>query len=132
MTMAAAQDSTSASDLYVQKSGFTGQAKELNDAGDDAGKIRTAIDSRACYATDTLGGPDSAEAFNSYAAAWAAEARTVEDALHELADKLRLAKGAYSGSDGLVETRLNGVNVADSDMTTMPAFAERPSALSQY
>ncbi|PAZ10603.1 hypothetical protein CLM62_40125 [Streptomyces sp. SA15] len=132
MTMTSAQDSTSARDFSVQKSGLTGQAKELNGAGDDAGKIRAAIDSRACYATETLGGADSAEAFNSYAAAWAAEARTIEDALHELADKVHLAKGAYSGSDGLVETRVSSVNVADSEMTTMPTFAERPSVLSQY
>lgn len=132
MTMTAAQDSTSARDFSVQKSGLTGQAKELNGAGDDAGKIRTAIDSRACYATDALGGAVSAEAINSYIAAWTAEARTIEDALHELADKLHLAKGAYSGSDSLVETRVSSVDVADSEMTTMPTFGERPSVLSQY
>ncbi|MEU0074590.1 type VII secretion target [Streptomyces sp. NPDC006332] len=132
MTMTAAQDSTSAPDFGVKKSGLTGQAKQLNDAGDDAGTIRMAIDSRACYDTDTLGGADSAAAFNSYAGAWAAEARTIEDALHELADKVSLAKGAYSDSDGLVETQASGVEVGDSALTTMPTYAERPSALSQY
>lgn len=132
MTMTSAQDSTSARDFSVQKSGLTGQAKELNEAGDDAGKIRTAIDSKACYATDVLGGAVSAEAINSYTAAWAAEARTIEDALHELADKVRLAKGTYSGSDNLVETRVSSVDAGDSEMTTMPTFAERPSVLSQY
>jgi uncharacterized protein YukE len=132
MTMTSAQDSTAAWDFSVQKSGLTGEAKELNEAGDDAGKIRTAIDSRACYASDVLGGAVSAEAFNSYAAAWTAEARTIEDALHELADKLRLAKGAYSGSDSLVEAQAGSVRVAESGMTTMPTLAERPSVLSQY
>ncbi|WP_345561351.1 type VII secretion target [Streptomyces plumbiresistens] len=130
--MTSAQDSTAARDFSVQKSGLTGQAKELNEAGDDAGKIRTAIDSRACYASDLLGGAVSAEAVNSYVAAWTAEARTIEDALHELADKLRLAKGAYSGTDGLVATHARSVSVAESEMTTMPTFAERPSVLSQY
>ena len=131
--MTTSQDSTSAPDFGLKKSGLTGQAKELNEAGDDAGKIRTVIDSRACYSTDTLGGADSAAAFNSYAGAWTAEARTIEDALHELADKLRLAKGAYTGSDGLVETRVAGVDAGESALTTtMPTFAERPSVLSQY
>ncbi|WP_405615232.1 type VII secretion target [Streptomyces sp. NBC_00076] len=130
--MAIAHDSASAPDFGVEKSGLTGQAKQLNDAGDDAGTIRTAIDSRACYSTETLGGADSAAAFNSYAGAWTAEARTIEDALHELADKLRLSKGAYSGSDGLVESQASGVLVGDSALTTMPTYAERPSALSQY
>ncbi|CAM5579364.1 hypothetical protein SALBM311S_00798 [Streptomyces alboniger] len=47
-------------------------------------------------------------------------------------DKLRLSKGASSGSDSLVETQASGVQVGDSALTTMPTFAERPSALSQY
>ncbi|KUN96598.1 hypothetical protein AQJ84_19725 [Streptomyces resistomycificus] len=127
----------------MQKSGLTGQATELDGAGDDAGKIRKAVEPAACYTQDTLGGPDSGAAFNAYAAAWSAEARTIEDALHELADKIRLSKGAYTGSDGLVETSVRSVRTGDGSLTTgparadahvstMPAFAERPSALTGY
>jgi len=65
-------------------------------------------------------------------AAWEAEARTLESALHELANKVHLAKGAYAGSDGLVETSVNSVAVGESRLTTMPTYAERPSALSNY
>jgi uncharacterized protein YukE len=120
------------SDGYQVKSGVSGQAAELDGAGDDTGKIRKAVDPAMCYASDALGGADAAQAFNAYAAAWETEARTLESALHELADKVRLAKGAYSGSDHLVGTRSDSVSVGDSRLTTMPTHAERPSALSDY
>ncbi|WP_190017570.1 hypothetical protein [Streptomyces lucensis] len=123
---------------------MSGQAKELDGAGDDAGKIRKAIQPGMCYLDDALGGPDAAAAFNAYAAAWEAEAGTLESALHELADKVRLSKGAYHGSDALVDTSVRSVSAGDSyvstmptpagdgDVSTMPAFATRPSALSGY
>ncbi|MEV8065401.1 hypothetical protein AB0P32_04510 [Streptomyces sp. NPDC085995] len=130
-------------DGYTVRSGVSGQANELDGAGDDAGKIRKAVDPTACYLEDALGGPDSGAAFNAYAAAWEAEARTLESALHQLAGKVRLAKGAYGGSDGLVDTSVRSVSVGDGrlstlpapagrDVTTMPAYADRPSALSRY
>ncbi|MET8246150.1 hypothetical protein ABZV31_18035 [Streptomyces sp. NPDC005202] len=121
-----------AGDGYTVRSGMSGQAKELDGAGDDAGKIRKAIDPALCYMEDALGGSDSGPAFNAYAAAWEAEARTLESALHELADKVRLSKGAYSGSDGLVDTGIRSVPAGDSHVTTLPAHADRPSALSSY
>ncbi|MGJ5755130.1 hypothetical protein [Streptomyces puniciscabiei] len=109
------------SDGYAVKSGISGQAKELNGAGDDAGKIRGAIQPGMCYMDDALGGPDAAAAFNAYAAAWEAEAKTLESALHELAGKVRLAKGAYDGSDSLVDTSVRSVRVGDGSLSTMPA-----------
>ncbi|MEU0008961.1 hypothetical protein ABZ079_33040 [Streptomyces sp. NPDC006314] len=120
------------SDGYTVKSGVSGQAKELDGAGKDAGKIRKAIQPALCYMDDALGGPDAAAAFNAYAAAWETEARTLESALHELADKVRLAKGAYAGSDGLVDTSVRSVPAGDGYLTTMPAYATRPSALAGY
>ena len=122
------------SDGYqVKKSGMSGQARELDGAGDDMGKIRKAIDPAMCYSTDALGGSDAAAAFTAYASAWEADARNLEAALHELADKVRLARGAYTGSDGLVDTSVRNVRVGnDTHLTTMPAHAERPSALSDY
>ncbi|MEV5725302.1 hypothetical protein ACFV83_00835 [Streptomyces pharetrae] len=125
--------SMASSDGYqLKKSGMSGQANELDGAGDDTGKIRTAIAPGVCYASDALGGTDAAAAVNRFIAAWGAEARTLEAALHELAGKVRLAKGAYGGSDGLVRTAASNVTVADGELTTMPAFAERPSALTSY
>ena len=121
------------SDGYTVKSGMTGQANELDGAGDDAGKIAKVIDPTACYPQDTLGGSDSGPAFDAYAAAWEAEAKTLKDALHELGDKVRAAKGAYGGGDHLVATRSAGVRVGDgTPVSTMPAYAERPSVLKSY
>ncbi|MEU1401545.1 hypothetical protein ABZ471_04115 [Streptomyces sp. NPDC005728] len=120
------------SDGYQVKSGMSGQAKELDGAGDDAGKIAQAINPTLCYALDALGGSDSGQAFNTYAAAWEAESKTLEEALHELGKKVRAAKGAYGGSDHLVGTQAAHVRVPDAGVSTMPAYAERPSALSSY
>lgn len=120
------------SDGYTVKSGMTGQAGELDGAGGDAGKIRKAIQPGLCYVDDALGGPDAAAAFNAYAAAWETEVKMLESALHELADKVRLSKGAYGGSDSLVDTSVRSVPAGDSYLTTMPARATRPSALAGY
>ncbi|MGW3357141.1 hypothetical protein ACWDFL_17225 [Streptomyces bungoensis] len=121
------------SDGYTVRSGMTGQAKELDGAGDDAGKIREAVQPGMCYVDDVLGGPEAAAAFNAYAAAWEAEAKALESALHELADKVRLSKGAYHGSDSLVGTSAHGVAVGESHLTsTLPARGSRPSALAGY
>ena len=116
----------------VKHGGMSGQAKELDGAGEDTGKIRKAIEPGLCYTEDALGGPDAAAAFNAYAAAWGAEARTLESALHELADKVRLSDGAYGGSDGLVDTSVRSVPAGDGRLTTMPAHGDRPSALASY
>lgn len=128
----------SPSDGYQVKSGLGDQARELDGSGDDAGKIAQAINPTLCYAQEVLGGADSGPAFNAYAAAWEAEAKTLQDALHELAKKVRAAKGAYGGSDGLVRTNAANVRVntpnsgPDPRVSTMPAYAERPSVLSSY
>ncbi|MFD8372854.1 hypothetical protein ACFV2Z_19110 [Streptomyces sp. NPDC059688] len=131
------------SDGYTVRSGMSGQAKELDGAGDDAGHIRAAVSPAMCYTEDALGGSESAAAFNAFAAAWETDAATLESALHELAGKVRLAKGAYTGGDHTVGTRAEAVRVgadglttmpapAGNDVTTMPAHAGRPSALSRY
>ncbi|MFB9735587.1 hypothetical protein ACFQE4_13250 [Streptomyces thermocoprophilus] len=142
------------SDGYQVKSGLGAQATELDGAGDDAGKIAQAIFPAVCYPDSVLGGPDAGPAFNAYAAAWEAEAKTLKDALHELAKKVRGAKGAYGGSDGLVRTNAARIDVGgarntgpdprvpapapaantgpDPRVTTQPAPAERPSVLSSY
>ncbi|MFE9494614.1 hypothetical protein [Streptomyces collinus] len=120
------------SDGYHVKSGMSGQANELDGAGDDTGKIRAAVDPAACYTDEALGGPDAATAFNAYAAAWEAEAKTLQAALHELAGKVRGAKGAYDGSDGLVDTGIRSVPADGGRVTIQPAHADRPSALAGY
>ncbi|MFJ4322170.1 hypothetical protein ACIP3A_03490 [Streptomyces tricolor] len=132
------------SDGYTVKSGMSGQAKELDGAGDDAGHIAEAVRPGRSYTDNVLGGPESAEAFNAFATAWETEATTLGSALHELAGKVRLAKGAYRGSDHAVATRAAAVPAGggtlttmptpagDSALTTMPVYAERPSALTGY
>jgi uncharacterized protein YukE len=132
------------SDGYTVRSGMSGQAKELNGAGDDAGHIRAAIGPAPSYAQDDLGGSEAAAAFDAFAAAWEADAGTLESALHELGDKIRLAKGAYAGGDHAVATRAEAVPTGAAGpttmpvaagpaaLTTMPAYDQRPSALSEY
>lgn len=135
---------------------LSGPAGELDGSGDDAEKIRKAVAPAMCYTQSALGGSDSAAAFNEFAAAWEAETRTLRDALHELANKVRLAKGAYTGSDELVQMQTSSVQVGDGSLTTMPTpsgdsyisnmptssgdshisnmptYADRPSVLSEY
>ncbi|MBO1334663.1 hypothetical protein [Streptomyces sp. VRA16 Mangrove soil] len=102
----------------VRHSGMTSQAKELDGAGDDAGAIRELLAGTPCYTQEVLGGDDAGPAFNAYASAWTAESRTIEDALHELADKVRAAKGAYGGSDRLVQTSASNVTVGTNAVGT--------------
>ncbi|MFB6672896.1 hypothetical protein ACFVDQ_13940 [Streptomyces sp. NPDC057684] len=119
----------------VGHKGMSGQAGELDGAGNDVGKIGKAIASTMCYSQDALGGSDTAPAFNTFAAAWEAETKVLEAALHELADKVRLSSRAYSGSDIDVRNGAKSVSVgsaAEERVSTMPAHAERPSALSAY
>ncbi|MER6569262.1 hypothetical protein ABT288_24530 [Streptomyces sp. NPDC001093] len=120
------------SDGYTVRHGMSGQAKELDGAGDDAGRVHQAIVTDECYGQDALGGAESAAAFNAFAAAWLEDAATLQSALHELACKVRLAKGAYQGSDHTAATRTEAVTVGGDGITGMPAHGGRPSALTQY
>ncbi|MET9493382.1 hypothetical protein [Streptomyces sp. NPDC006552] len=126
----------------VKHAGMKSQAEELDGAGEDAGAVRQVLAATPCYAQETLGGSDSGPAFTAYTTAWTAEARTLEDALHELAGKVRASKGAYAGSDGLVRTNAERVSVGDAVGTnpahgtfggaavgTGPVRADRPAAL---
>ncbi|RAJ70063.1 hypothetical protein K378_01224 [Streptomyces sp. Amel2xB2] len=79
---------------------MAGEAGKLDSAGDDVGGIAKSVDSQMCYAPDVLGGSDSGPAYENFAAAWQAEAKTLEAALHELADKVRVSKRSYEGADG--------------------------------
>ncbi|MFF8999315.1 hypothetical protein [Streptomyces achromogenes] len=107
-------------DGYTVRSGMAGQATELDGAGDDAGHIAEAVRPAGNQSADTLGGDEPAAAFDAFAAAWESEATTLESALHELAGKVRLAKGAYGGADHTVATRAAAV---PGGLTTMPAPA---------
>ncbi|SDP75881.1 hypothetical protein SAMN04487981_13810 [Streptomyces sp. cf386] len=83
----------------VQRSGMSSEADKLDRAGDDTGNIRTAISALPCYSSDALGGSDSGPAYTRFAAAWQAEAKVLEEALHELADKVRVSSQAYGGAE---------------------------------
>ncbi|MEV5874301.1 hypothetical protein AB0L75_08740 [Streptomyces sp. NPDC052101] len=124
------------SDGYTVRSGVSGQATELDGAGDDAGRIHKAIVSEVCGTEDDLGSAESAQAFNAFASAWLDDAATLESALHELAGKVRLAKGAYGGADHTAATRNAAVSVPGAaignGITTLPVHADRPSALTTY
>ncbi|MEU8482179.1 MULTISPECIES: hypothetical protein [unclassified Streptomyces] len=126
---------TSPDGYQVGHKGMSGQAGELDGAGRDVGKIGKAIAGTMCYSQDALGGSDTAPAFNTFAAAWESETKVLEAALHELADKVRLASHAYSGSDIGVRNGAKSVSVgsaAGERVSTMPTHGERPSALSDY
>lgn len=122
---------TSTEGYQVGHKGMSGQAGELDGAGDDVGKIRKAVATTMCYPQETLGGSETGPAFNAFAAAWEAETKVLEAALHELADKVRLSSHAYGGSDIDVRRGARGVSLG-SGVSTMPAQAARPSALTDY
>jgi uncharacterized protein YukE len=115
-----------ASGYEIQQSGMAGEAGKLDRAGDDVGDIRKAVDMQVCYTTDALGGTDSGPAYNEFAAAWQAEARVLEAALHELADKVRLSKQNYQGADAFAMSGLQSAAGSDG-LTTMPAPASLPN-----
>ncbi|MEU5978781.1 hypothetical protein [Streptomyces sp. NPDC047315] len=116
----------------ISSGGLSDQAKELDGCGDDAGRIRQAVDTTTCYAPDVLGGSDSGPAYSAFATAWVAETRTMEEALHELAEKVRLARRAYRGSDRQVQGMVRAVPSVDGQDSGTPARADNPSKLSTY
>ena len=109
------------SDGYrVDASGMDGEAGKLDRAGEDVGAIRKAVEDHMCYAPDALGGSDSGPAYDNFAAAWQSEAKTLEAALHELADKVGISQRSYASADH--ETILV-LHSAGDGLTTMPAPA---------
>ncbi|MET9512452.1 type VII secretion target [Streptomyces flavidovirens] len=104
----------------VQKGGMAAEADKLDRAGDDAGDIGAALQEQLCYTPDALGGSDSGPAFNNFSAAWQAEAKVLESALHELADKVRISKANYHGAD---IQAMNDLQAGGGGLTTMPAPA---------
>ncbi|MDF3141404.1 MULTISPECIES: hypothetical protein [unclassified Streptomyces] len=111
------------SDGYrIHASGMDGEAGKLDRAGDDVGVIRKAVEDHMCYAPDALGGSDSGPAYNNFAAAWQAEAKTLEAALHELADKVSISQRNYESADHETIVALHSAG-ADGSLTTMPAPA---------
>ncbi|GGX30405.1 type VII secretion target [Streptomyces chryseus] len=109
----------------VQKSGMDAEADKLDRAGDDTGDIGAALQEQLCYTPDALGGSDSGPAFNHFSEAWQAEAKVLESALHELADKVRVSKANYHGAD--VQS-MNDLQASGGGLTTMPAPAPAGSA----
>ncbi|MFC5212992.1 WXG100 family type VII secretion target [Streptomyces coerulescens] len=111
------------SDGYrIHASGMDGEAGKLDRAGDDVGAIRKAVEDQMCYAPDALGGSDSGPAYDNFAAAWQAEAKTLEAALHELADKVGVSQRNYESADHDTIVALHSAG-ADGGLTTMPAPA---------
>ncbi|MFJ4922326.1 hypothetical protein [Streptomyces sp. NPDC088725] len=120
-------------DGYQITAGMTGQAQQLDAAGTDMDRVGSAVNSRTKYSYHEVGGDDAASALNAFAEAWEAEARTLASALHELGGKVQLAEKIYHGTDGLVETQVDGVSVGRmSGITGTSAQGGRSSALSSY
>lgn len=97
------------------------EARTLDTAGDDVGAIARAVKDTACYTSDALGGSDAGPAYNNFAGDWQAEAKVLESALHELADKVRVSKANYQGAE---HASIRGMSAAGGEgLTTMPAPA---------
>ncbi|MCX4862867.1 hypothetical protein OHU11_07125 [Streptomyces sp. NBC_00257] len=120
-------------DGYRIKSGMTGQARQLDDAGTDMDGVSSAVKSRTTYSYDDAGGDDAASALNAFVKAWEAEAKTLAGALHELGGKVQLAKKTYHGTDGLVRTGVDSVHVGGTSvLTDTSTQGGRTSVLSGY
>lgn len=97
------------------------EADTLDRAGDDVGLIAAAVKDGVCYTADALGGSDASKAYNDFAADWQAEAKTLEAALHELADKVRVSGARYQGTDHRADRDLRAA--AGDGVTPLPAGA---------
>ncbi|MFI8233887.1 WXG100 family type VII secretion target [Streptomyces sp. NPDC085900] len=106
----------------IDTSGMDSEAGKLDQAGNDVGAIRKAVEDDMCYTPDALGGSDSGPAYDNFAAAWQAEAKTLEAALHELADKVGISQRNYQGADHDTIVALHSAGANDG-LTTMPAPA---------
>ncbi|MDC2958194.1 WXG100 family type VII secretion target [Streptomyces gilvifuscus] len=106
----------------IDASGMDGEAGKVDQAGNDVGAIRKAVEDHMCYTPDALGGSDSGPAYDNFAAAWQAEAKTLEAALHELADKVGISQRNYQGADRDTIVVLHSAGANDG-LTTMPAPA---------
>ncbi|MER8006815.1 hypothetical protein [Streptomyces sp. NPDC094149] len=106
----------------IDASGMDGEAGKLDQAGNDVGAIREAVEDHMCYTPDALGGSDSGPAYDNFAAAWQAEAKTLEAALHELADKVGISQRNYQGADHDTIVALHSAGTNDG-LTTMPTPA---------
>ena len=106
----------------IDASGMDSEAGKLDQAGNDVGAIRKAVEDDMCYTPDALGGSDSGPAYDNFAAAWQAEAKTLEAALHELADKVGISQRNYQGADHDTILALHSAG-ANNGLTTMPAPA---------
>ncbi|WP_336054239.1 WXG100 family type VII secretion target [Streptomyces sp. CA2R101] len=110
------------SGYHVQQGGMDAEAKKLDSAGDDTGDIKAAIADAVCFDDDVLGGSDSGPAYRSFSTAWQQEAKTLESALHELADKVRASKGNYDQADHEVISQVGGAaGSGNPSWTTRPA-----------
>ncbi|KUL33997.1 hypothetical protein [Streptomyces regalis] len=111
------------SDGYrIHASGMDSEAGKLDRAGDDVGAIRNAVGDHMCCAPDALGGSDSGPAYDNFAAAWQAEAKTLEASLHELAGKVGISQRNYESADHDTIVALHSAGV-DDGLTTMPVPA---------
>ncbi|MEU5211513.1 type VII secretion target [Streptomyces sp. NPDC020742] len=112
------------SGYHVQQGGMDAEAKKLDSAGDDTGDIKSGIADAVCFDDDMLGGSDSGPAYREFSTAWQDEAKTLESALHELADKVRASKGNYDQADHEVISQVSGAAGAGN-----PSWTTRPAAV---
>ncbi|MFI7408069.1 hypothetical protein ACIBU0_05250 [Streptomyces sp. NPDC049627] len=117
------------SGYQVQAGSLDTEAGKLDAAGDDTDGIRKAITATQCYTPEALGGSDMGPAFGDYAGAWEAEAKTLADALHELADRVRTSTRAYNAAEG---DAIAGLSAAHSGSGTQPAQAAPGTTLSDF
>ncbi|MFE5815760.1 hypothetical protein ACFQ6S_20460 [Streptomyces sp. NPDC056479] len=108
------------SGYQVQAGELDSEADKLDAAGDDTDGIRKAITATQCYTPEALGGSDMGPAFTGYAEAWEAEAKVLAEALHELADRVRISNRAYSGAEG---DAVAGLSAASSGSTVVAPVA---------
>ncbi|MGI5376543.1 hypothetical protein ACQEV2_20285 [Streptomyces sp. CA-251387] len=115
------------SGYQVQAGDLDTEADKLDAAGDDTDGIRKAITATQCYTPEALGGSDMGPAFADYAGAWEAEAKTLADALHELAGRVRNSTRAYHAAEG---DAVGGLRAASSgsDIVAPIAYGDRPPA----
>lgn len=105
------------SSYSVEHGGVQDNVRRLDTAAEDIGTARSQIPAM-CPVPDAFGGEDAGPAFAKFLDAWQDEARTIQAAIGEIADKLRVTTNNYALAE---DSATAGVHRAAGPGATAPA-----------
>ncbi|KJS63068.1 hypothetical protein [Streptomyces rubellomurinus] len=91
----------------IEAGGVEKQAKALDKAAGDQGKLHRSTVDPVCYGDNVFGGEDADPAYRNFSTAWHDETDVLASALKELADKVRGSAGHYRKAENTATTGLH-------------------------